>query len=117
MSKRKLHTVSWSFMFKVDKNRKEPSLSEYRDWMWNYLHKWDKEYPEAFCEWAFTEEYPDGEEGDAWYDWHGFKSRETLKRAVREIFKEFPENTKVEVYKDKEIGDFANQTLREIIRR
>lgn len=117
MGKRKLGRVTWSLMFKVDKARRKSSLATYREDMWKHLKRWDKMYPEALSEWAYTEEYPDGTLGNSWYDWHGFLSRKTLEKAAQEVFKAFPENLEIEVFKDTEHDCWANVKLRKKIVR
>lgn len=106
MKQKKLGRVTYSMMFKVSKDRKFNSLV-YHDFMWDTLHKWDKMYPEAFCEHAYSEDTELGEEtGDAWYDWHGFLSRKTLEKASKEVFETFNEVMEIEVYKCVELTDW-----------
>ena len=108
MKQKKLGRVTYSMMFKISKER-ETNPTEYHDFMWSVLRKWDKLYPEAFCEHAYSEDTELGEEtGDAWYDWHGFLSRKTLEKATKEVFAIFGEVKEIEVYKDVEIGWYAN---------
>lgn len=113
MSKRKLKAIRWSMMFKINGNRRYQ-----REYVWEVLHKFDKEKPEAFCEHAYSEDTDEGEEmGDSWYDWHGFLSLKSLESAVPLVFSAFPEVKEIEVFKDMEHGCWADVKLRKKIFR
>ena len=100
MGKTKLGNVMWSMMFQIDTDRE-------RD-IWEILHKFDREKPEAFCEWA----------ADDWYDWHGFLSRNSLRKAIPLVFEAFPEVNCIEIYKERMDGDYVvKPELRETIYR
>lgn len=88
MGKKKLGSVSWEMMFRVN-----PECDKERD-IWSILHKFDREKPEALCEWA----------DEDWYTWHGFLSRKSLNEALHLVFEAFPEVEEIEIYKDTIVG-------------
>ena len=99
MGKKKLGNISWEIEFKIDTERE-------RD-IWEILHRFDKEKPEALCEWAV----------DDMYVWHGFLSRKSLNDAIPLVFDAFEEVTEVRIYKDTTVGCIVTPVLRETITR
>lgn len=101
MSKRKIGSVKWSMMFKID------TCKRTHDEMWEILHKFDREVPSALCEWA----------ADNWYTWHSFSTLKSLERALPLVFEAFPETKEISVYKDVERGNYANGFFRKTVTR
>jgi len=99
MSKRKIKKVSWSMMFQIDPCKRTS------DEMWDILHKFDREMPDGFCEWAT----------DDWYTWHSFSSLKSLERALPLVFEAFPEVKGIDVYKDVERGCYVDCLFRKTV--
>lgn len=118
MKNRNLGNVTWSLYFKLSKERRNDP-NAYREFMWEVIHRYDKEIPEAFFEHAYTEDLTrlNDELGDSWYIWHSFLSRKKAESAAKLIFDTFEEVTVIEVYKDRITGSFCNAELRGKIRR
>lgn len=102
MGKRKLKKVMWSMMFQIDPCKRT------RDEMWEILHRFDREVPRAFCEWAT----------DDWYTWHGFSTFKSMEQAVSLVFEEFPEVKAVDLFKDVFVTPcYCNELFRKTVTR